>query len=91
MNRVHFVVMLLLAIMLSGATLQSIEARNDEVLYNARLSTSQMTLESDSSKAKLSNAAHRVVYHCRMAIVESLTIAKLSVDLALDIAIDALN
>ena len=35
--------------------------------------------------------AHRILYHCKMVAVESLLIAKISVNTVLDAAIDSLN
>ena len=89
MNRTDLTVILLVAIMSTVVVFQSIPATKESGVFLARVEASQNKL--GKSNSEIIDASYRLAYHCKMAIVESLIIAKTSVNAVLDTTIESLN
>lgn len=89
MNRTNLAVILLLVVMLTGVVLQSTQVKNGNGFYELRVE--QIRIEGIRPKVKVSHASRRLIHHCRILVVESLTVAKLTVDVVFDVAIEIID
>lgn len=89
MSREGVIVVLLLVTMLVGVVVQNVQANEGQWPYEVRVEA--INVEGDMPKIMISDASRRLVYHCRMMVVESLTIAKLTVNVLFDVAIDVID
>lgn len=88
MNRTHLAIVLLAAIIGIFIVLQSAQPNSVNKPLGANNSTLQVKIERNSEQ--LIDATHRLAYHCRMVVIESLVIAKQSINVVLDTAIESL-
>ena len=89
MSRAGLIVVLLLVTMLVGLVVQNVQAKEGQWPYEVRVEA--IKTEGDMPKIRISNASRRLVYHCRMMVVESLVIAKLTVNVLFDVVIDVID
>ena len=89
MNRTNLAVILLLVIMLTGVVSQAIQVKNGSGFYELRVE--EVSIEGIRPKIKVSNASWRLIHDCRLLVVESLTVAKLTVNVVFDVAIEIID
>jgi hypothetical protein len=88
MNRTNLAILLLVAIMGSLLVFQSAQSIDSNSSFRNSQVSIQLTVNREG--AQVVDASYRLAHHCRMVVVESLIIAKQSINLVLDIAIDSL-
>lgn len=88
MNRTPLAMVLLVAIIGIFIVFQSAQPNSINRTLGASNSPLQVKIHRNSEQ--LIDATHRLAYHCRMVIIESLVIAKQSINVVLDTAIESL-
>lgn len=89
MNRTNWAVIILVAFMGAAVVYQRIPINPGNLANDARVNTLQNAVV--QADTEILNASYRLAYHCKMVVVESLVIAKQSINSVLDTAIDSLN
>ena len=89
MNRTNWAVITLVAFMGAAVIYQRIPINLGNLAFDARANTLQHAVA--QADTEILNASYRLAYHCKMVVVESLVIAKKSINSVLDTAIESLN